>query len=102
MQTPGAAAARARDLKTHLAAHLGHLSRSAARRTNFFVAGLYSRAMAHAARVQTRDAQLLHRAAHRFRESDLDLKFQIAARLAVVGPPRRRPSAENLAGKNPE
>src|ERR1700683_2386402 len=84
MQTPGAAAARACDLKTHLATPLRHWPRSTARRTNFFVAGLYSRAMAHAACVQPRNAQLLHRAAHRFGETDLDLKFQIAARLALV------------------
>ena len=96
-QTSRAAAARASNLKTHLAAHLRHLPRAAARGANFFIARLHARAVAHAAHVQPRDAQLLHRAAHRFGKRDLDLKFQVAARLALVGLARRVLAAKYLA-----
>ena len=55
--------------------------------------------MTHAAHIQPRDAQLLHRATHGFRECDLDLEFQIAAGLALRGLTRCALAAEYLAEK---
>ena len=57
MKASGAAAARAGDLKTHLAADLRYLAGTAAGGANFFIAGLDTGAMANIAGVQAGDAQ---------------------------------------------
>ena len=76
-----------------------YLARTAARGANFLIARLHACAVTHAARIQARDAQLFHCAAHGFGERDLDLKFQIAAGFALRRLARRALPAEYLAEK---
>src|SRR3984885_536175 len=81
---PGAAAAGAGDLKSHLAAHLGGLSGAVARGADLVVARRDALAVADAAGIESREAQFFHRAAHGFGERDVDLIFEVGAGLALV------------------
>lgn len=60
MKASGAAAARAGDLKTHLAADLRYLAGAAAGGANFFIAGFDAGAVADVAGVQAGDAQFFN------------------------------------------
>ena len=81
---PGAAAACAGNLKSHLAAHLRGLSGAVARGADLFVARRDPLAMADAAGIEPREAQLFHRAAHGFGEGDVDLIFEVRAGFTFV------------------
>src|SRR6202034_3807855 len=94
---PGAAAAGAGDLKSHLAAHLGRLSGAVARGADLFIARRDALAVADAASIESRETQFFHRAAHGFGECDVDLIFEVGAGLVLVSCGCGSGPAEKLA-----
>src|SRR6185437_8534314 len=95
-----AAAPRAGHLKTHIAAGLRHAARAAARRASFLFSGLEAASVADVTDIKPRKTELLHGAAHRFRERNVDLVLKIGAGLVFAYRLLRRSrAAEKLAEK---
>ena len=97
-QLSGAAAARAGDLKAHLAADLRHVPGAAARGADFFVARCDAGAVADVANVEPREAQFLDSAVHGLGKGDvdLDIRDRCPARAPVAACAALR-AAEKLA-----
>src|SRR5215472_9492384 len=91
------AASRTIHLKTHLSARLRHMPRPAAYGTNLRLARLHAASVTHIAHIQSGETQLLHRPAHRLGKANVDLIFQIGARLFLSCLLRGILAAEELA-----
>src|SRR4029077_3338580 len=84
VQPPSAAAARAGNLKAHLAAHLLSLAGPAACGAHFFIAWHETGAVADVAHIEASEGDLLHGPAHGLCKSDVNLILEVVALLLLL------------------